>query len=71
MSGIQAEVMDSLASGLAIAVMMKALFGGGKGLGAVFSQSTLMDGGKIAVSQLAYRMAVRPALGQILPLPKA
>lgn len=70
MSGIQNEVIDSLASGVAIAVMMKVMFGGGS-MKSVFSQATLMDGGKIAASQLVYRMAVRPALGQIVPLPKA
>jgi len=71
MSGIQNEVIDSLASGVAISATMKLLFGGGKGFGAVFSQSTLMEGGKIAVSQMIYRMAVRPALSQVVPLPKA
>jgi len=70
MSAIQNEVIDSLASGVAISATMKLLFGGGK-LGAVFSQSTLMEGGKIAVSQLIYRMAIRPAVSQVVPLPKA
>ena len=70
MSGIQNEVIDSLASGVAVAIMMKVMFGGGKGFAGVFSQATLMDGGKIAASTLVYRMAVRPALSQVVPLPK-
>jgi hypothetical protein len=72
MSGMNSEIMDSLAQGFVASAMTKVIFER-KGINAVFSQATAMDGVKFAVASFVYKAAVRPIVANAtgINLPKA
>jgi len=57
------SVIDALLRGVMIAAVNKAVFKGGK----VFSMKTINEGAMLGASGLAYDIAVRPAVKQVLP----
>ena len=65
MSGLQGDLMDSLAQGFVASAMVKVLFER-KGLNAVFSSATAMDAVKFAAANMVYKTAVRPIISNAI-----